>query len=239
MIRDLDKDAQQTVEKVLFISKLQAGCLGLIVVKLYLETFNFYAFSLRVAIGAVFFVLFFRATKRLLYSYWAFLLLLTLYGLSFFIDLGLGKMTLGPFLIISILLGLNVLQATMMIRPIYYPRPNWWEYDFRYKSDLKARVTSREKHYPIRISDVRMGEVSIYSFHSLESGEKILVDKIDGMDEDFTLGFDVVTVRSNIVGRPDIVGLKLSDEQDIFHYDKLRHMMQSRKLSRKRFVRYE
>ena len=239
MIRDLDKNAQQTMEKVLSISKLQAVGLGLIIVKLYFSTWNFYAFVLRGTLAIIFFALFFRATKRLLYSYWAFLGLLTLYTLSFFIDLGPRNISLGEFLILSTLLALNIFQARMMMRPIYYPRPNWWEYDFRYRSDLKARLTTKDKHYPIRISDVRMGEVSIYSFHELESGERVLVDNIDEMDEDFSLALDVVTVRSNIVGRPDIVGLKLADEQDIVHYNKLRRTMHSRALSKKRFIRYE
>ena len=126
-----------------------------------------------------------------------------------------------------------------MVRPTYYPRVNWWEYDFRYRGDTKARMGINDGFHDIRINDIRMGEVSIYSFCELNPGEKIVVDKVDGMGEDFRLGFDVVTVRANIVGRPDIVGLRQSDMQDEFKYNKLRDTVHSKKLSVKRFVHYE
>ena len=237
MIKHLDKTAWLSIERVLTMAKIQGLCIGVVVCNRYLLGSEYMSFLLWGFFWIVFFMLFFRAIRRLLYSYWVFLCVLFLYVLiSFF---GSRELFLSEAFIFLVILGLGVWQAYLMAGPTYYPRINWWEYDFRYRGDTKARMGIRDGFHDIRLNDIRMGEVSIYSFCELSPGEKIVVDKIDGMDEGFSMEFDVVTVRTNIVGRPDIVGLRQSDVRDVFNYDRLKQSVHSKKLSVRRFVHYE
>ena len=239
MIKDLDKQAQETIDKVLVITKVQAFFFGIIIVNLYFSSWNFFAFCFRGFFWTGFFLLFLRAIRRLLYSYWSFLFISTIYSMSFFIDFGLGKISMAEILTFVTLIGLNILQAKMMMHPVFYPMPNWWEYDFRYRKDIKGKVKVKDKSYDVRIADVRMGEVSIRCFQELEAGEHIVLNEIDEMDKAFSIPFDVATVRKNIVGRPYIIGLKLLNPADVIHYRKLKGLMRSKTLSKKHFIRYE
>ncbi len=238
MIKDFDRQAKETIDKVLVIAKLQAFFLGIIIISLYFSSWNFFAFCFRGFFWTGFFLLFLQAIKRLLYSYWSFLFISTLYSLSFVIDFGLGRISLAEMLTLATFIGLNILQASMMMRPIFYPMPNWWEYDFRYRTDIKAKIKVKDKFYDVRIADVRMGEVAIHSFHELEAGDRILLTGIDEIDKTLSIIFDVATVRKNIVGRPHIIGLKLFNHGDIVHYQKLKELIRSKKLSKKHFIRY-
>ena len=237
MVKRLDKTAGQSIERVLTMAKIQGLCIGVAVCNRYLLEMHFLSFLLRGFFWIIFFMLFFRAIRRLLYSYWMFHFLLILYVLLRFF--GSGGLFFSEIFIFLLVIGLSVWQVCIMVRPTYYPRINWWEYDFRYRGDTKARMGVKDKFHDIRINDIRRGEASIYSFCELSPGEKIVVDRIDGMDGDFSLDFDVVTVRANVVGRPDIVGLRLSDMHDNFNYNKLKDNVHSKKISVKRFVHYE
>ena len=238
VVIDLDKESEEIIDKILVIIKLQAFFIGIITVNIYFLHMNFFTFCLRGFFWTGFFVLFLQAAKQLLYSYWSFLFILTLYTMSFIIDIGLGNTSIGEVLALLVILGLSVFQMSIMMRPIYYPMPNWWEYDFRYRADIKGKVAVKKKSYNVRISDVRMDKASIQSFYEFEAGDHIVLTEVDEIDRPFGIAFDVATVRKNIVGRPYIVGLKLSGHKDILDYRKLKSLVHSKRLSKTKFIDY-
>lgn len=238
VIKGIDRESGRVIDKALAILKLQGLCVALLAVGETVSDFSVPGLVFRGFFWTSFFVLFARVARRLLYSYWAFLVILTLYALGFLADP--ARLSLGEALVVSALLGLNVWQALPLMSPVYYPMPNWWEYDFRCRSDVKAMMVAGDgSRHHIRINEARMGAVSVSCFHELASGEKVFIDGVEGMDRDFGVSFDVVSVRSGIVGRPDIVGLVLSDDKDGQRYDELRGAVGSKRLSVRRFVRHD
>jgi ribosomal protein S1 len=62
--------------------------------------------------------------------------------------------------------------------PIYYPRVSWWEYDFRYRDDLKIEVKSFEDVIDARLTDLRRQAGCVAIFEELKIGQEIKVQVI-------------------------------------------------------------
>lgn len=96
-----------------------------------------------------------------------------------------------------------------MSSPLYYPRVQWWEYDFRYRGELKARGKFQANEFDVRISDLRRNCASILSFESLPLGSKLKLE-IPYENEVYNFSGTVKTLREVIPGRPISYGLTIN-----------------------------
>ena len=114
----------------------------------------------------------------------------------------------------SILAGIFLLlNAYIMSSPLYYPRVPWWEYDFRYRAELKGEGYFSGNNFPLRLSDLRRNCASITVFETLPLGSKLAFDIIFN-DKTYNLRGTVKTLREVIPGRPIIYGVVLEEKTD-------------------------
>ena len=91
--------------------------------------------------------------------------------------------------------------------PIYYPRVSWWEYDFRYRDDLKIEVKEGDHQYVARLTDLRRYAGCVAVFEELKLGDEItIIAKVD--DASVSLRGQVMSKRRDLIGRPLIYGVQ-------------------------------
>jgi len=84
---------------------------------------------------------------------------------------------------------------------------NWWEYDFRFRHDLKIKIEGdNEKEFEGRLTDLRQGAGCILSFEDFEVGKKIKI-KISSESPQQIYEAEIKSSRRNIDGRPKIYGV--------------------------------
>ncbi len=143
----------------------------------------------------------------------------------------------GLSLVIGVYLAMNILQYTfmqynifilyiaflsglflmingyIMSSPLYFPRIQWWEYDFRYRGELKATLERNDEKTEIRVADVRRECISFLAFNQLKLGQKIKLGIPIG-EKVFEVSGLLKTAREDIPGRPIRYGLKLDLEKE-------------------------
>lgn len=109
---------------------------------------------IRLAFFIYFATPYYKTIKHRYYTYWSFSLLLFIYILfkiyeQFFVfhhsHIGILYFVASLFLIA---------KMYILSSPIYYPRVSWWEYDFRYRDDLKIKVKAHDLDYEARLTDL-------------------------------------------------------------------------------------
>jgi hypothetical protein len=108
------------------------------------------------------------------------------------------------YLISSIIL---IIKMYILSSPIYYPRVNWWEYDFRYRDDLKILVKKDEKIFESRLTDLRRQAGCVALFEDLALGSEITISASLN-DENVNLTGIVMSKRRELIGRPLIYGIQ-------------------------------
>lgn len=150
---------------------------------------------------------YYKTIKHRYYTYWTFSTLLFLYILfkineQFFV---LHQSHIGILYMISCLI--LILKMYILSSPIYYPRVNWWEYDFRYRDDLRIKVKSEDNEYDARLTDLRRFAGCVGLFEELRLGDEIVINaKVD--DVTVNLRGQVMSKRRDLIGRPLIYGVK-------------------------------
>lgn len=150
---------------------------------------------------------FMRTVREVLYTFWFMSFLLLLYfsvGLtkSFFIYDGWSLVIVHGLAIFFLLLEMYALSS-----PIFFPRVNWWEYDFRYRHELKVDVIKGERHIEARLSDLRRGAGCLVSFEEFPLGEMIEI-KLPPDQQNLYLRGEIVSRRIYSIGRGLIYGLR-------------------------------
>lgn len=171
-----------------------------------------------------------KTLKRYYYTYWTmsgFLVVYLLYGLyeSIFIlsHYNLVYIHLLALIFISV-------QMYVLYSPIYYPMVSWWEYDFRYRTDLKMDVEFEGERFESRIVDLRRSALGIQSFKSFTLGEKVKI-VYETANEEISFNCEIVSKRSYSIGRPYMYGLKIYENlsERSVEYDKLLKEWHSKK----------
>lgn len=165
-----------------------------------------------------FYHLYYQTLKELYYTYWSFSLFMIAYFLFTVIS---GDLSSSVFYLRFI--GLLFLAAQMWIlyNPIYYPIVSWWEYDFRYRDDVKVMVKlPNEKEVEGRLTDIRKEAACLCLFDDVRVGEEVLITSIDGLSlRKFRL--KIMSKRQTLFGRPLDYGGKFllgdSDERKDFN----------------------
>lgn len=154
-----------------------------------------------------------RAQRNKNYAFWGFSLAIGLYVIHKLIYFTFVDYQI-LIVYFSVLAGLFLfLNAFIMSSPLYYPRVPWWEYDFRYRAELKGEGHFSGLSFPLRLSDLRRNCASITVFETLPLGSKMSVDIIFN-DKVYKLKGTIKTLREVIPGRPIIYGLVLDEKTE-------------------------
>ena len=151
---------------------------------------------------------YYKTIKNRYYTYWTFSIGILIYLLfkineQFFT---LHQDHIGVLYLISSLI--LVWKMYLLSSPIYYPRVNWWEYDFRYRDDLKIKVKVDEQdEVEARLTDLRRQAGCLAIFEEVNLGKEVVVTGTVG-DEVVNLRGVVMSKRRELLGRPYIYGVQ-------------------------------
>jgi hypothetical protein len=109
--------------------------------------------------------------------------------------------------------------------PLYFPRIQWWEYDFRYRGELKAKAFIDKGEFEIRVADLRRGCLSFLSFEKILLGDVVEI-KVSFAGTEYAIKGRLKTLREDIPGRPIRYGISLileeeSERKSLQHLKKL------------------
>ena len=150
---------------------------------------------------------YYKTIKHRYYTYWTFSVMLFIYILfkineQFFV---FHHSHIGVLYLISCLI--LICKMYILSSPIYYPRVSWWEYDFRYRDDLKILINHNDQDFEARLTDLRRYAGCVALFEELKLGEEIMINaKV--VDVSVKLKGQVMSKRRDLIGRPLIYGVK-------------------------------
>jgi hypothetical protein len=113
-----------------------------------------------------------------------------------------------------------VFACYIISSPLYYPRVNWWEYDFRFRADLRCWVEVDGQQYRARLSDLRRGAACLELFHNIPLNTPFQVN-LEVLNQNFTLTGEARSKREPIIGRSIIYGVKFV-HPDLEHKQRLK-----------------
>jgi len=150
-----------------------------------------------------FYRFFFYTFKKLYYTFWTFSFVNLIYILVqlLFSDLG-GVIYLYLFGLLFLCVEMFILYS-----PIYYPIVNWWEYDFRYRYDLKIQCFLKDKIYEGRITDLRKLAGCVVLFEKIFIGESFKIKLVD-FETEMEFYIEIINYRKRSPGRGYIYGVK-------------------------------
>lgn len=171
----------------------------------------------------VFYKLYFKTLSDLYYSFWTFSFITSvviIYKLYHIIMTQSDLQLFYLYLIAGIIL---MIQTYILLSPIYYPRVSWWEYDFRYRDDLKVKFKYQEKKHEARLTDLRRNAGCLSSFEEIVVGDKVEISASNGVRE-FNFYVEIMSKRRYSIGRPSSHGVRFifnddypESEHDEFH----------------------
>lgn len=214
---------QNSFDKVKFLTLLQVvfvvfGFLSEATIKQLLLNFTF---IFQLVILLVTFNFYYFALKNLFYSFWNISFLLFLfYVFGMIRNFLFGTPLIGILYFGSIIL--MVIACYIISSPLYYPRFHWWEYDFRYRTDLKCCIDSEGLHSIGRISDMRRGAACVELFKPMNVGQRIQIS-LEILNQNYTLFAEVRSKREPIIGRSTVYGVKFIS-QDLEQKQRLKFL---------------
>ena len=200
---------QNSYDKVKFLTLLQ---FLLVLVAFVAEAFvtqsvlNFsFIFQFILLLAAYNF--YYNALSNLYYSYWNISLVLAIYYL---VSMTRNFLVLdNPMISLMFFNSLIFLFVACYIisSPLYYPRVHWWEYDFRFRADIRCSAEVDGRQFMGRLSDLRRGAACLELFSHTQIGQPIQIN-LEILNQNFTLFAEVRSKREPIIGRSIIYGVK-------------------------------
>lgn len=187
-------------------------------------------FLFKIALAGGVYGLLFKVGRKLYYSFWTFAIFLLLY---FFFSFGKAifshqnfPLAFCYFMATALLGG----QMYILLSPIYYPLVRWWEYDFRYRDDLKIKVTIGDKEFPGRLTDLRREAGCVALFEKCATGTRLKI-KFEKEENIGSIQAETMSRRRYSLGRPYTYGVKfhLPYEEEKSSYHKLVNYWKSRR----------
>jgi len=155
---------------------------------------------------------YFKTAKELYYSFWTFSVFLGIYLL-----IGIVKgiwFYPSPIFFYLYLLAIIFLsiEVYILFSPIYYPIISWWEYDFRYRDELKIITKyfvgkEGEKSAEGRLTDLRRHAGCVVLLKKLPIGEVITIE-YENIAVKYSFTAKVISCREPLVGRGFVYGVK-------------------------------
>lgn len=205
----LKLNLQNSYDKVKFLAILQFAFVLIAFVSeaFFTQSVLNFSFIFQLILLFVAYNFYFSALSNLFYSYWNMSLIFAIYYL---VSMGrnilvLGNPMIGTLFFISfIFLGI---ACYIISSPLYYPRFHWWEYDFRFRADIRCWVEVDGQQFRGRLSDLRRGAACLELFNNVAVGHPVQIS-VEILNQNFTLFAEVRSKREPIIGRSIIYGIK-------------------------------
>ncbi len=193
--------------------------MGLFNLNLFLEFFNgsmsIYKLCGFLLGNLLFFKFYYEALSNLLYTFWGLTLFLIANLVIFFFDSLSTHMYAFHGSLTFLMLVVHGIIIYLASSPVYYPRVSWWEFDYRYRSEIKINTIFDNHNNEARLNDLRRGGGSISSFEGFPLGSIVELD-FDFRFEHYHFQVIVGSCSRSIPGRPYSYGVKfiLETEED-------------------------
>ncbi|HXH76648.1 MAG TPA: PilZ domain-containing protein [Bacteriovoracaceae bacterium] len=200
---------QNSYDKVKFLTILQFVLVifGFIAEAVMEKSLLNFSFIFQLILLLVIFNFFYRALSSLYYSYWNITLIL---GIYYLVSMTRNMLIIGhPIIGVLFMFSLFFLCVSGYIisSPLYYPRFTWWEYDFRFRADIKCFVEIEGNQFAGRLSDLRRGAACLELFTHMPVGQPIFINT-EILNQNFTLYGEVRSKREPIIGRSVVYGVR-------------------------------
>lgn len=205
----LKLNLQNSYDKVKFLTILQFVfvLMAFVAEALVTQSVLNFSFIFQFIILLAAYNFYYSALSNLFYSYWNMSLI---FGIYYLVSMSRNFLVLGNpmigFLFLVSLLFLTI-SCYIVSSPLYYPRFHWWEYDFRFRADIKCWIEVEGKQFRGRLSDLRRGAACLELFNGMSVGTPIQVS-VEILNQNFTLFAEVRSKREPIIGRAIIYGIK-------------------------------
>lgn len=200
---------QNSYDKVKFLTVLQfiLVLIGFVSEALVTHSVIYFSFIFQLVLLLFTFNFYYKALANLYYSYWNISLILAIYYLvamtrNFFV---IDTPWVGLLFLFSLVF--LIVNSYIISSPLYYPQVHWWEYDFRFRADIRCEAEIDGKQYRGRLSDLRRGAACLELFSHTQVGQPIQIN-LEILNQNFTLYAEVRSKREPIIGRSIVYGIK-------------------------------
>src|SRR5210317_652754 len=197
----------------------------IIQIKSYIDIYNL---LFRLIITTLFFSLYYKSFKSMLYSFWSFTILLIIYFIS--------NLTFTWWSWVGMISSITM--TYFISSPLFYPRIRWWEYDSRYREDLKVKICKDDQEREGRLTDLRRNAGVIILFKDLEVGE-LLDIKVPFHDESFLFKVQIFSKKEYLIGRGISYGIKFTEVSQLTDYQNLKLSWQQELKEKKRLKKLD
>jgi hypothetical protein len=159
-------------------------------------------------------VFYYKAQRNRNYAYWTISLGILVYLL---LDILQSTFVTGNMFILYlafIAFIFLILNCYTMSSPLFYPRVQWWEYDYQFRADLKALIRYDGSVMKARLTDYRRYSACVECFDFIPLDSEIFVE-VDFDDQNFLLKGKVKTYKGVIAGRPFRYGVRFTFDEVI------------------------
>ena len=165
------------------------------------------------------------------YSFWSFALGFAIYLVFSMLGAESSLVTNCYLLALALLAWLCATVSS----PLFYPRITWWEYDFRFRGELKINAHLSNQCIVGRLTDLRREAGCVVLFEKLSSGTEFNIDYKHG-EETNTYLVKVMSQRSSTMGRGYTYGVKFlfSANADRNNFQRLCHLWKTIKRAKRR-----
>jgi hypothetical protein len=200
---------QNSFDKVKFLTLLQFIFVSIAFVSEAIVTNSivYFSFVFQLALLLFTFNFYYKALINLYYSYWNISVILVIYYLVSLTRnfLVMGNPAVGSLFFLSLIL--LIAAGFIISSPLYYPRVHWWEYDFRFRADIRCLVEIDGHQFRGRLSDLRRGAACLELFTHSQIGQPIQIN-LEILNQNFTLFAEIRSKREPILGRSIVYGVK-------------------------------
>jgi hypothetical protein len=200
---------QNSYDKVKFLTVLQfiLVLVGFVSEALITHSVLNFSFIFQLILLLVTFNFYYNALSNLFYSYWNISFIL---GIYYLVAMTRNFLVVGhPLIGLLFFFSLMFLFSACYIisSPLYYPRVHWWEYDFRFRADIRCWVEVDGQQFKGRLSDLRRGAACLELFNHIPVGHSIQIN-LEILNQNFTLFAEIRSKRETIIGRSIVYGVK-------------------------------
>lgn len=192
-------------------------------------------FLIKVAALIAIYRAYYKTITHFYYTFWAFSGLVFVYLLrGFFVhSIQTGDSTLSFLYFCG--MAILVIECYIISSPLFFPRVRWWEYDFRYKSELKVEVETGDQLCPGRLTDLRREAGCVVTFTNFRIGDHLIVH-VNADGQVHKLKAKIFTSKEYTAGRGITYGVKFSlqEAEDREQFEILRRSWKENKKARLR-----
>lgn len=212
-LSELDFNEDYKRSKVTQFVLMGLTFVGFILVRTHERSFFNFDFFLELAFLIATFRFYLRAHRYRNFAFWGVSALIGVYQLKNILHFTFIEYDIIILYVTFLAMLFLLITCYVLSSPLYYPRVQWWEYDFRYRGDLKAELTFDEKTINGRLMDFRRMAASIDSFEFIELGKKLEV-KVQFGEKNYQITGEIKTRREMIPGRPVRYGIAFNSQTE-------------------------